>query len=188
MKKIIVILVLVTISLSGMAKTSWAAEALRFAYQNRIGDALSIIAFKKDLFIAEGLQVKPLLFNNGPACSEALFTGAVDVATMGDTTTLLAVSRINDLRILASHGAGEKRHRIIVAGNSPLKNPADLKGKRVGVKKGTSTHGGFLALLTANGMNPADLKIMTLIPELCRKLWPRVLGCPGSQRTDSIPG
>jgi len=164
MKLLKIIFALLSVPLSCMATTVWAAESLRFAYQNRIGDAISIVAVHKDLFAAEGLQVKPLLFNNGPACSEALFTGAVDIATMGDTTALLAVSRITDLRIIASHGAGEQRHRIIVAGNSPLTNLTDLKGKRVGVKKGTSTHGGFLALLAANGINPADLKVIDLDP------------------------
>lgn len=143
---------------------SQAAEPLRFAYQNRIGDAISIIAVNKNLFTTEGLQIKPLLFNNGPACSEALFTGAVDVATMGDTAAIIAVSRTADLRIIGSHGSGESRHRIIVAANSSIRQIADLKGKRVGVKKGTSTHGGFLALLVAKGIRPTDLKLIELDP------------------------
>lgn len=142
-----------------------ATEPLRFAYQDRIGDALSIIAVKKNLFAAEGLQVKPLLFNNGPACSEALFTGAVDVATMGDTTAVSAVAKVADLRIIGSHGAGESRHRIMVPATSSLRQLADLKGKRLGVKKGTSTHGGLLALLNAKGIATADLKLVELDPD-----------------------
>lgn len=144
---------------------SHAAEPLSFAYQNRIGDALSIIAVNKNMFAAEGVLVKALLFNNGPGCSEALFTGAVDVATMGDTAALMAVSRVADMRIIASHGAGESRHRIIVPANSSIKQVTDLKGKRVGVKKGTSTHGGFLALLAAKGLKPSELKLLELDPD-----------------------
>ena len=142
-----------------------ATEPLRFAYQDRIGDALSIIAVKKNLFAAEGLQVKPLLFNNGPACSEALFTGAVDVATMGDTTAVSALTKVSDLRIIGSHGAGESRHRIMVPASSPLRQLADLKGKRLGVKKGTSTHGGLLALLKAKGIAIGDMKLVELDPD-----------------------
>ena len=142
-----------------------AAEPLRFAYQDRIGDALSIIAVKKNLFAAEGLQVRPLLFNNGPACSEALFTGAVDVATMGDTTAVSAVAKVADLRIIGSHGAGESRHRIMVPASSPLRQLADLKGRRLGVKKGTSTHGGLLALLKAKGIAVGELKLVELDPD-----------------------
>lgn len=142
-----------------------ATEPLRFAYQDRIGDALSIIAVKKNLFAAEGLQVKPMLFNNGPACSEALFTGAVDVATMGDTTAVSAVAKVADLQIIGSHGAGESRHRIMVPATSSLRQLTDLKGKRLGVKKGTSTHGGLLALLKAKGIATADLKLVELDPD-----------------------
>lgn len=142
-----------------------AAEPLRFAYQDRIGDALSIIAIKKELFAAEGVQVRPLLFNNGPACSEALFTGSVDIATMGDTTAVSAVTKVPDLRIIGSHGAGESRHRIMVPANSPVRQVADLKGKRLGVKKGTSTHGGLLTLLAANRISVAELKLLELSPD-----------------------
>lgn len=142
-----------------------AAEPLRFAYQDRIGDALSIIAVKKNLFTAEGLQVKPLLFNNGPACSEALFTGAVDVATMGDTTAVSAVTKVPDLRIIGSHGAGESRHRIMVPANSTMQRIEDLKGKRLGVKKGTSTHGGLLVLLKTRGIAVGELKLVELDPD-----------------------
>ena len=143
-----------------------ADEPLRFAYQNRVGDAVSLIALGKGYFAAEGIQVKGVLFNNGPACAEALYTGAVDVATMGDTTALISVAKDPSVRILASHGAGEHRHRIIVATASPLRTLADLKGKRVGVKKGTSTYGGLLALLAANGLRITDMKLLDLSPDL----------------------
>lgn len=140
------------------------AEPLRFAYQDRIGDALSIIAVKKNLFATEGLEVKALLFNNGPACSEALFTGAVDVATMGDTTAVSAVAKVPDLRIIGSHGAGESRHRIMVPAHSQIRQITELKGKRLGVKKGTSTHGGLLTLIAVKGIAASDLKIVELDP------------------------
>lgn len=144
----------------------FAAEPLRFAYQNRIGDAVSVVAVARNLFAAEGVTVKAVLFNNGPACSEALFTGAVDIATMGDTAAVVAVSRVADLRIIGSHGAGETRHRIMVGKDSRISQAADLRGKRLAVKKGTSTHGGLLLLLSAKGINPADLQLVELDPTL----------------------
>lgn len=147
-------------------RSSSAAEPLRFAYQNRIGDAVSIIAVTQNLFAAEGLPVKALLFNNGPACSEALFTGTVDIATMGDTAAVVAVSRAADLRIIGSHGDGETRHRIMVGRNSRIMQVTDLKGKRLAVKKGSSTHGGLLLFLSSKGIHLADLKLVELDPAL----------------------
>jgi ABC-type nitrate/sulfonate/bicarbonate transport system substrate-binding protein len=166
MKSLKMIVALLSLQLSCICAPISAAEPLRFAYQNRIGDAVSIIALAEGFFAAERVQVKGMLFNNGPACAEALYTGAVDIATMGDTTALSVVSRDPAMRILASHGAGEHRHRIIVAKNSPLRTLADLKGKLVGIKKGTSTHGGFLALLAANGLQTADIQLVDLSPDI----------------------
>ncbi|MEW6594769.1 MAG: ABC transporter substrate-binding protein [Thermodesulfobacteriota bacterium] len=143
-----------------------AGEPLRFAYQNRVGDAVPIVAVSRNFFAAEGLEVKALQFNNGPACAEALVTGGVDLATMGDTAAVLALARDSTLRILGSHGAGEKRHRIVVPQHSPLRSVADLKGRRIGIKKGTSTHGGFLALLAAQGITPGELTMTDLDPAL----------------------
>jgi len=151
----------------GLAAPAARAERpLLFAYQNRIGDAVSIVAVSKDFFASEKLDVREMLVNSGAACSEALFTGAVGVATMGDTAALLAVSRRQDFRIIASHGSGERRHRIIVPANSPVKSVADLSGRQVGIKKGTSTHGGFLALLASKGISPEVLSMIDLDPAL----------------------
>ena len=55
---------------------------IRFAYQNRAGSALCIIAVEKELFNRQGVAVEAARFNSGPACSEALYSGAADIATI----------------------------------------------------------------------------------------------------------
>jgi len=55
---------------------------LRLAHQNRIGDAVAIVAVQQNMFKAVGLHVAPMRFNNGPACAEALVTGGADMASM----------------------------------------------------------------------------------------------------------
>ena len=84
---------------------------------------------------------------------------------MGDTTAVIAVSRGAPLRIVASHSSGEHRHRLVVRGDSPLRQPKDLVGKRLGVKKGTSTFGGLLAFLAARRIAPESLEIVDLRPD-----------------------
>jgi len=137
---------------------------IRVAYQDRIADAVSIVAIANDYFREEGLMVKGLRFSSGPACSEALYSGSADVGTMGDTTAIIATARKAPVTIVASHGGGEHRHRIVVAASSAADSISDLKGKRVAVKKGTSTYGGLLAYLVANGMRQDSLKLMDMRP------------------------
>ena len=137
---------------------------ISLAYQDRVVDAPILIAIYKKIFEQEGIKVKAMRFNNGPACSEALLLGKVDFATMGDTTAVIAAAREAPISIIASHGGGENRHRIIVNKNSTIKDIADLKGKRIAVKKGTSTYGGFLLLAGKNHLNLSNAEIIDMEP------------------------
>jgi aliphatic sulfonates family ABC transporter substrate-binding protein len=145
---------------------------IRFAYQNRVAAAAAIVAVAKDYFKSQGLSVKALRFDNGPACAEALFTGSADLGTMEDATAITAVTRNPDLTIIASHATGEHRHRLMVKADSPIRQPQDLAGKVVAVKKGTSTHGGLLTYLNARGLNPASMQVKDLRPaDMPEALW-----------------
>jgi len=86
------------------------------------------------------------------------------VADMGDTTAVILASRGAPYSIIASIGAGEHRHRLMVQPDSPLRSASDLVGRRIGVKKGTSTYGGLLAFLAANSIALEDVKIVDLQP------------------------
>ena len=141
-------------------------KTIRFAFQNRIGSAIPIVAAEMEYFKQQGIIVEPLRFNSGPACAEALVSGSADIGTMGDSTAVIAVSRYDNLKIIASHSTGEHRHRLMVRNQSPFQMLDDLLGKRIAVKKGTSTHGGLLAVLIANRLSPADMVIVDLSPDI----------------------
>jgi ABC-type nitrate/sulfonate/bicarbonate transport system substrate-binding protein len=83
---------------------------------------------------------------------------------MGDTTAVIALSHNAPLTIITSHGSGEHRHRIVVGEASRIGEVVDLAGKRIGVKKGTSTYGGFLAFLAYHHLTPEELQIIDMRP------------------------
>jgi len=150
----------------GTALTMGAEKppVIRFAYQDRIGSVLPILAVRKGFFSAEGVTIEPLRFSSGPACAEALYSGAADIGGMGDTTAVIMTARSPKFVIIASHATGEHRHRIMVRQDSKIQSLADLKGKRLGVKKGTSTYGGLLAALEKADIAPAEIDIIDLTP------------------------
>ncbi len=137
---------------------------LQVAFQNRIGSAIPIVAVEKGYFQKEGIDVRVLRFNSGPACAEALYSGSADVGAMGDSTAIMALVRHGKLKLIASHGSGEHRHRLIVRQDGSISSLKDLMGKRVAIKKGTSTHGGFLALMSAKGIPPKAVTVVDLNP------------------------
>ncbi|MGD2271589.1 MAG: ABC transporter substrate-binding protein [Desulfobacterales bacterium] len=137
-----------------------------FAYQDRVADAASIIAVNKGLFKREGLNVAGRMFTSGPSCAEALIYGNAVLGTMGDTTAIITLSKsCTKFRAICSHGGGEHRHRIIVRNDSGITLPQHLSGKRIGVKKGTSTHGGLLLFAQNNGLELKE-EIIDIKPSL----------------------
>jgi len=157
---------IVAFAAAGQARASGRAEqaTVRFAYQDRIADAVSVIAVENGFFGQEGLKVKPMMFTSGPACTEAVVLGSADIGTMGDTTAMISVARA-PVTIIASHGGGEHRHRIIVKADSPIRSPRDLVGKRVAVSKGTSTYGGFLAWARTKKLDLSKVQVTDMKPE-----------------------
>jgi aliphatic sulfonates family ABC transporter substrate-binding protein len=157
-------LALATVALVLLRSPDGDDPAIRFAYQNRVGSAACIVAAENDYFAQEGLRIEPFRFNSGPACAEALYSGSADIGTMGDTTAIITVSRDDRFVIIASHGQGEHRHRLVVNRDSPVADVEDLRGKTVGVKKGTSTYGGLLLLLASRRIDPAEIRLVDMTP------------------------
>ena len=164
MKPAHIILPILFLTLFWGCRNPQEPDLIRFAFQNRIGSAIPIIAVEKGFFRSEGLNVKPLRFSSGPECAEALYTGSADIGTMGDATAVIALAANPSLTILTSHGSGEHRHRVMTARNSSIRSFRDLHGRTVGIKKGTSTYGGFLKLLEREGMDPSSVGITDLSP------------------------
>ncbi len=149
---------------TGTAVSADTEPAIRFAFQDRIGSVIPIIAHQRDLFAREGVEIDPLRFSSGPACAEALYSGAADVAAMGDTTAVITTARSSRFVIFASHATGEHRHRVMVRKGARIDSLADLKGKRLGVKKGTSTYGGLLSALNRAGIPVHTIEMIDLTP------------------------
>jgi sulfonate transport system substrate-binding protein len=101
---------------------------------------------------AKGVTVKWVEFAAGPPLVEALNVGSIDVGWVGDAPPIFGQSagaNIIYAAALPSTGEGEA---IFVKPESAVQSVADLKGKRVGVGKGTSAHNLVIAALEKAGI------------------------------------
>lgn len=137
---------------------------LRLAYSKKIQYAPQIIATDRHFFEDAGLTVRPLILSTGPQAAEALITGAADAAAMGDAPAVFAAASGIPLKIVAAYGTSEHMHRIVAAGGSGIHSTSDLKGKRVAIQFGTSTHGAFLLFCQKHGIEKNDLILINLTP------------------------
>ena len=130
---------------------AYAAEPLkelRIGYQKT---GLPVVARQQGVIEKalepKNIAVKWVEFTAGPPLVEALNVGSIDVGWVGDAPPIFgqsAGSAIVYAAALAPNGKGEA---IFVKPDSSIQSLADLKGKKIGVGKGTSAHNLVIAAL-----------------------------------------
>ncbi|MFF0744765.1 ABC transporter substrate-binding protein [Streptomyces sp. NPDC004111] len=109
-------------------------------------------------------KIKWSTFTSGPPLLEAVNAKAVDVGGVGNTPPVFAAGSGSKIRVVgASHGssAGEA---VVVPKGSPLRRPADLKGRSVAVAQGSSAHYQLIASLKKAGLGIGDVQLKFLQP------------------------
>jgi sulfonate transport system substrate-binding protein len=114
-------------------------------------------------FLGRQIAVKWVEFTSGPPLLEAMSTGSVDFGSVGDTPPIFAQAAGASIVYVAAspitNGQG-----ILVPAGSAIHGLADLKGKRVGVAKGTSAHNVLIAALAKAGLDFSDITPVYLSP------------------------
>lgn len=93
------------------------------------GYAIAYIAKDTGLFAKNGLQVEMILIDSGPTV-HALIAGDLSVAGVGASRIVASGLEGSGLRLLAATNSSQP-YKLIVPPN--IKNPSQLKGKKVGV-------------------------------------------------------
>ena len=107
-------------------------------------------------------NVKWVEFQFGPPLLEALGAGAVDIGVVGDTPPIFAQAAKANLVYVASTPASASA--ILVPKDSPIRSVADLKGKKVAIAKGSSSHNLTIQALAKNGLSFGDIEPVYLAP------------------------
>lgn len=93
----------------------------------------------------------------GPAVNEALANRQLDFATQGDLPAVVAKAGGLDTRLLLADSLLSSNY-LVVPVDSPAKTLADLKGKRIGLFKGTNLHLATLRALKHEGYRERDFR------------------------------
>jgi sulfonate transport system substrate-binding protein len=103
-------------------------------------------------------------FNSGPPLLEALGAGAVDFGPTGDVPPLFAQTAGGNLLYVGSYRPPAGFHGILVKKDSPIQSLADLKGKKVAYKRGSSAQALIFKALATAGLTPDDVENIDLPP------------------------
>ncbi|QKV72503.1 ABC transporter substrate-binding protein [Amycolatopsis sp. Hca4] len=124
----------------------------------------------KSLLIAANLlqgtpyKIEWATFTSGPPLLEAASAGAIDAGRVGNTPPIFAAAAKAKIKVISVARSNVEREAILVPPDSPLQNAASLKGKTIGVAKGSSAHGQLLNTLHNNGLSTKDVKLSFLQP------------------------
>ncbi|MCR3833088.1 ABC transporter substrate-binding protein [Pseudomonas aeruginosa] len=120
------------------------------------------LPFRPKEFANDGITVKWSFFKGaGPVVNEAFANGQVDFAYLGDLAAIIGKSGGLDSRLLAATARGVN-HYLGVQPGSGIKTLEDLKGKRVGIFRGTASQLSFDNALASVGLSEKDLKVINL--------------------------
>jgi sulfonate transport system substrate-binding protein len=133
------------------------AATLRIGYQ-RFG-GLSLVKARGD---APGVTWS--LFDSGPALTEALKAGAIDLGQTGEAPPIFAAAAKTPFVIAGTAAPSPKSEAVLVKADRGFKTFADLKGRTIALNKGSNVHWLLLKLLEANHMTLADVTVKYLKP------------------------
>ncbi len=156
---------LASTALAGAASAQDALTNFKIGFQKT---GLPVIAQRQGLIEAaladDGISVEWVEFTAGPPLVEALNSGSIDAGWVGDAPPIFgqaAGSNFVYIAALPPNGAGEA---IFVKPDSPIQTLADLKGKKIGVGKGTSSNNLLVAALEKEGIAYTDIEPVYLGP------------------------
>lgn len=117
------------------------------------------------LLKARGGSVEWLEFPAGLPMVEALNAGAIDIAYVGEAPPIFAqAANGSTTRYVAYDPYGPEAEGILVPKDSKIRRLADLKGKKIGVQKGSNAHYLTVKALQSVKLKPSDVTIAFLKP------------------------
>ncbi|MDE1186561.1 MAG: sulfonate ABC transporter substrate-binding protein [Pantoea sp.] len=167
MKRKTHVLSTLALSLGLLSAHSFAAnpQTVTIGYQK--ANIFALLKYRgslDDTFKKEGINVHWVEFPAGPQMLEGLNVGSIDLAATGDAPPAFAQAAKADLVYLAHSPANPKTEAIVVPNDSPIKSVADLKGKRVGLNKGSDVNYLLVKALEEAGLSYKDIKPVYLPP------------------------
>ncbi len=113
---------------------------------------------------SKGLSVKWVEFSFGPPLLEALGAGSIDYGTTGDSPPIFAQAAGAKIVYVAAQEAAGSGAAILVKDGSNINSLNDLKGKKVGFAKASSSHNLTIAALEKVGLKYNDIEPVYLAP------------------------
>lgn len=154
-----------------LPSTCWSDNGLSTVRIGTMGDAVDYAPYMvarskgwfEERFRKYGVQhVEYTAFQALPALNESLGTRRIDIAFEAEPPAIIGKAGGADLRIVGI--SCSLNQDILIRSDSTISQISDLRGKKVTVPAGTSSHYNVLSILGAAGLSDADLELIDMSP------------------------
>jgi aliphatic sulfonates family ABC transporter substrate-binding protein len=150
--------------LSPLAASAQDKLPIRIGFQSGDINVILMYAVNAGLFEKSGLDVKTSTFPAGPAMLPALAASEIDIAWMGEFPVVTGYSNGLPIEILFMERIDKTNVRLSANPSAGISKVSDLKGKKLGVAVGSTSHYHTLQALSQSGLTLADVTIVNLSP------------------------
>lgn len=139
-------------------------EELVVAEASQSAFALLYVADAKGFFRDERVNVRFATFGLGRDALDSVIAGRADIATVYPTPTLIRLHEGNSLGIVSTLHTSTRSHVLVARRDRGIAAPADLRGRTIGVTRGTSTESFLSAFLAEQGIAASEVRIESVEP------------------------
>lgn len=158
---------------SSNTKENLSIDELNVTYVTSPLNVPSIIEKNKEIFAKHlpNVKINYKEITSGADQTAALASGDVDLLYgLGGSSAILAKANGQDLKVLNMYSKAPKAFSLFAKDDS-IKNPSDLKGKKIGGPAGTNLHQELLAYLEKEKMSEKDVEFSNMsIPDAAAAL------------------
>jgi len=122
---------------------------------------------------ATGYKINWREFKAGPEAINALASGSVDITDAGSPIFAAGMSKGLDMELFWIIDDIASAEALAVRNGSGIKAPQDLKGKKIAVPYGSTTHFHLMFALEQFNIDPKDVKILNMKPPAIIAAWDR---------------
>src|SRR6187402_1576386 len=159
---------------AALSLPAFAAFAQGPARQLRIGHQKGLLSLLKGRGTLEkrlaplGTTVTWTEFTAGPVQLEALNVGSIDFGDVGEAPPIFAQAAGAPLAYVGATVPRPQSEAVLVHKDSPIKNVADLKGRKIALNKGSNVHYFIVKLFEKHKLSYRDLNLVYLPPSDAR--------------------
>ncbi|MBI4784332.1 MAG: aliphatic sulfonate ABC transporter substrate-binding protein [Oscillatoriophycideae cyanobacterium NC_groundwater_1537_Pr4_S-0.65um_50_18] len=150
---------------SAAASVTSTGQSIHIGYQK--ATELDLLRTRKELDkkLSElGATVEWALFPSGPPMLEAMNAGKIDFGGVGESPPIFSQAAGGQFYYVSVTPLSAASQDIVVSKDSVIQTPADLKGKKVALQKGSSAHYLLLKALEEASVPVDQVEVISLSP------------------------